>query len=77
MVDFENWIVDALKAHGGRASLLAVAEHIWANHKLELEADKKIFFTWQYRMRWAATKLRKTGVMKAADQLINKAWELN
>lgn len=58
-MEFENWIVQALKANGGRASLLAVAKHIWQNHRSELEEDERVFYTWQYRMRWAAMKLRR------------------
>jgi len=77
MIDFENWIIDALKSHGGRASLIAVAKHIWDNHERELRSSGDLFYTWQYRIRWEATKLRKRGIMKSADEVEQKAWELN
>lgn len=74
--DLANAVVDALKANGGRASILAVAKHIWTNHKQNLEASGDLFFTWQYDMRWAANLLRRRGIMKAVDDSLPHAWEL-
>ncbi|PPD45312.1 MAG: hypothetical protein CTY15_04345 [Methylocystis sp.] len=49
----------AVRANGGTATVVEVAQYIWKNHEAELKASGKLFFTWQYDMRWAALKLRK------------------
>ncbi|WP_026060530.1 hypothetical protein [Pseudaminobacter salicylatoxidans] len=64
--DLVDWVVAALKAAGGSASILYVAKHIWEQHQNELK-ENDLFFTWHYDMRWAATELRKRGTMVAAE----------
>lgn len=54
------WVREALGALGGRAEIIAVAKHVWANHEADLK-DGDQFFTWQYDMRWAAQTLRDKG----------------
>ncbi|MFD0859115.1 hypothetical protein [Roseovarius aquimarinus] len=61
--DLKIWVVDALKDKGGKSTIIEVARHIWENHEHELRASGDLFFKWQYDMRWAATALRKEGVM--------------
>jgi len=56
--DFMPWVVDALRAHGGRASVVEVCRHIWTHHEKQLREAGDLFYTWQYDVRWAATKLR-------------------
>ena len=78
--DLKWWIVDALKAYGGKAFIIDVAEHIWTNHSKELETNRNLFFRWQYVMRWAALELRKDKIMtnnKPQDpwELTEKGWE--
>lgn len=74
--DLEDWVRNALHAHGGRASLVNVARHIWENHEEELRRSRDLFFTWQYDMRWAADMLRRKGVMKSAEISPRGIWEL-
>ena len=59
--ELKKWVKDALRQHGGTASLLDVAKHIWTNHESDLRASGDLFYTWQYDMRWACTDLRKDG----------------
>ena len=75
--DLKGWVVDAIRAHGGNARLIEVAKHIWQNHNEELKRSGDLFYTWQYDMRWAATVLRKSGVMKSAEMSRAGRWELN
>lgn len=74
--DLVDWVYQALKAHSGKSKIATVAEHIWEHHEKELAASGDLFFTWQYDMRWAATRLRKTGKMKAAEDSPTGVWEL-
>ncbi len=57
--DFQKWVLSAIKAGGGSATILDVAKHIWKNHEKEIKSSENMFFKWQYDMRWAATVLRK------------------
>jgi hypothetical protein len=65
--DLVPWIVDGLKANGGRVHFIEIAKHIWANHRREIETSGNFFYKWQYEMRWAgdqlvkARKIRKNG----------------
>ncbi|NGM44687.1 hypothetical protein G5B31_03975 [Rhodobacter sp. SGA-6-6] len=56
--DLENWVIEAIRATGGEASIVEVAKYIWANFRKELEGSGDLFYTWQYDMRWAAQNLR-------------------
>lgn len=73
--DLVDWVREALEEAGGSASILYVAKFIWNRHADALE-DTDMFFTWQYDMRWAATELRKRGVMVAADEDRRGRWTL-
>lgn len=64
--DLKDWVVAALRAQGGSAHLLDIAKWLWDNHEQELRASGNLFYTWQYDMRWAATRLRHEGVLEAA-----------
>jgi hypothetical protein len=74
--DLKAWVVEALHAQGGRAHLIDVAKYIWNEYKEELERSGDLFYTWQYDMRWAATALRKRGVMKPSVMSPSGKWEL-
>ena len=73
--DLQKWVIDALKANGGEASILYVAKHIWEHHQNDLKGQD-LFYSWQYDMRWAATELRKTGILVAADDDRRGKWTL-
>jgi len=70
-----GWIVDALESmHGWQGTIVDVCEHVWKNHRNELKGD--IFYTWQYKIRWAAHDLRKQGIMKRYSPRNRGVWEL-
>lgn len=75
--DLKTWVVDALKHHGGEATLISVARHIWSNHEAELRASGDLFFKWQYDMRWAALSLRHDGILLPADHSPRGSWKLS
>jgi len=72
--DLIPWIVDALKANGGRTYYLEIAKHIWANHKSEIERSGDFFYKWQYEMRWAGDTLVRQRKMKKHGP--SGIWEL-
>lgn len=74
--DLQDWVVEALRTNGGRATLVEVAKHIWKSHERDLRSSGDLFYTWQYDMRWAANGLRRRNIMKAAEVSPNGVWEL-
>lgn len=61
----------------GSGTILDVCKMFWREHEEELKASGDLFFTWQYDIRWAATTLRKEGIMKAAPLSETGVWELS
>jgi len=72
----QEWIVEALRKLGGKALIVDVAEHIWKHHKDELERDRILFFTWQYRMRWSAKQLVDKRFLRKEKRGANSVWVL-
>jgi len=74
--DLGDWVVEALRAHGGSARIPEICSHVWSSHEAELRSSADLFFTWQYDIRWAATALRQGRVLKAAEISPHGVWEL-
>lgn len=74
--DLRNWVIEALKAHNGSASLVQVCKYVWEKYENELRRSGDLFFTWQYDIRWAATYLRKEGIMPPTGLSQRGIWEL-
>ncbi len=74
--DLQDWVIEALKAKGGQAKVFDVCKYIWDNYEDELKNSGRLLYTWQYDVRWAAQKLRDSGVMKPVRGSKNKPWEL-
>jgi hypothetical protein len=72
--ELQDWVIAALKSHGGAASIVQVAKYIWAHHEAELRASGDLFYTWQYDMRWACTRLRERKVVQAAEASNRGEW---
>lgn len=71
-----EWVIEALKAKDGRASIVQVCQYVWDKYEKALRESGDLFFTWQYDIRWAADQLRNAGVMKSADLSPKGIWEL-
>jgi len=74
--DLKTFIVNALKAKNNKAKLIDICKFIWANYETELRNSGDLFFTWQYDVRWAATQLRKEGILKPVEEQQNGFWEI-
>lgn len=74
--DLKAWVLEAVRSSGGSASVLEVAEHLWATHEADLRASGPLFYTWQYDMRWCATALRHDGVLAPAAPGVAGKWRL-
>jgi len=74
--DLMSWVYEALAEHGGEASIVDVAKHIWARHETDLTTSGNLFYTWQYDMRWAAKRLRDDGKVAAPEASPRGTWAL-
>lgn len=74
--DLEPWILSALRAFGGSASIPRICEWIWTNHQSDLRNGGDLFYTWQYDIRWSAHRLRRDGRLRAASVLPQGAWQI-
>jgi hypothetical protein len=74
--DLQNWIVDALERRGGSGSLVDVCRDVWQTHEPELRMSGDLFYTWQYDIRWAAQKLRDTGVLVPDEEAPRGIWKM-
>lgn len=72
-----EWVLNALIALRGQATIKDVHKHIWKHHQKEIESSEDLFYNWQYEVRWAASKLRKDGRMKTSKDTQRGKWELN
>lgn len=75
--DLVNWLEAVLGGLGGEATLVEVSRRIWEQHEEELRASGDLFYTWQYDLRWAAHRLRRSGRMKAAEDAPSGTWQLS
>ena len=74
--DLQEWVIRALKAQGGSGTIVEVARHLWANHEAELKNSGDMFYTWQYDMRWACTRLRERKIVQSAEISARGEWKL-
>ncbi|HHF2903019.1 TPA: hypothetical protein ACPJZ5_000776 [Vibrio diabolicus] len=74
--DLQDWVLNALKDLGGSGTIVDVAKVLWKEHEQELKSSGDMFYTWQYDMRWAATKLREQSKIKSAEESPRGVWLL-
>jgi hypothetical protein len=74
--DLPSYVIEALKAKRGSASILDVCKYVWAKHEKDIRSTDGLFYTWQYDIRWAATELRNSKIMKPAEVSPKGIWEL-
>jgi hypothetical protein len=74
--DLPDVLYKVLSDLGGQANIITVCKLVWEKYKSDLEKSGDLFYCWQYDIRWAATELRKTGRMKAAEVSPKGIWEI-
>ena len=57
-------------------TIVNISKCIWKQYKHRLLVSGDLFYTWQYDFRWAATDLRKRGIMKSTADSQRGFWEL-
>lgn len=74
--DLPDILYNSIKEMGGQTNIIEVCKYVWQHYQQELFNSGDLFYTWQYDIRWAATELRKTKRMKAAEQSPRGIWEI-
>jgi hypothetical protein len=72
--DLMPWVVDGLKANGGRVHFIEIAKYIWINHRRAIESSGDFVYKWQYEMRWAGNTLVRQKKIKKLEK--TGVWEL-
>ena len=74
--DLPDLLFQTIVSLKGAATIVDACKLFWDQHEKELKQSGDLFYTWQYDIRWAATELRKTGRMKAAEISPRGIWEV-
>ena len=61
----------------GESTIIRVCKAFWEEYENELRNSEDLFYTWQYDIRWAATKLRKSSIMINAETSPFGIWQLS
>ncbi|MEG1070867.1 MAG: hypothetical protein RSE01_03480 [Akkermansia sp.] len=69
--DLPNILYDIIKSLNGKATMMDVFKCFWNKYGNQLTINDDLFYTWNYDIRWAATKLRKEDRMKPASRREN------
>ena len=75
--DLQLWVLRALADLGGHGTIVQVARYIWDAHEDDLRDSDDLFFTWQYDLRWAAYRLRKSGHLVPVGGRRDQDWTLS
>ena len=70
----KDWVLEALQSLDGKAKVIQITRKIWEQHKGDLDEADKLFYTWQYDMRWAAKVLRDEGKLMPAKDIPRGTW---
>lgn len=74
--DLPDKLYETMSALSGKGTVVEVSKKFWEMNEQELSNSGDLFYTWQYDIRWAATKLRDAGKIKQADDSPKGVWEL-
>ena len=56
---YSEWVFEALKNLGGKATLIDTGKEIWKLHENDIKRSGDETFTWQYDYRWELQNLEK------------------
>lgn len=74
--DLPEKLYKTLKLMGRKGTIIEICKVFWDEYEEKLRESGDLFYTWQYDIRWAATELRKSGKMKAAEFSKKGVWEI-
>ncbi|MEA4961095.1 hypothetical protein [Lutispora sp.] len=75
-IDLPGLLEKTLISLGGRGTIVEICKAFWERHEKDLRNSGDLFYTWQYDIRWAATKLREDKKLKSKEISPKGVWEL-
>lgn len=69
--DLPELLYNTIKELGGKADMMTIFKKFYHDNEQLLKKSGDLFYTWNYDIRWAATKLRKKNKMRPARQWEN------
>ena len=73
--DLQSLVVEALKKLSGEAQIWQICKYIWDHYENDLRSSGKIFYTWQYDVRWAGQILRNNEIIENTKEV--GVWKLS
>lgn len=68
------WLVEALDSLGGEGTMAEISRQIWLKHEADLRSKGRLFYTWQYDLRWVAQAYKHIRVDRVGD---SSTWRLS
>jgi hypothetical protein len=72
--DLSIWVLKAVAAHKGQATIVEICKHVWENHETELRESGNLFYTWGYDIRWAGQWLRDNEYLQPKETCPRGVW---
>ncbi|MCL2176555.1 MAG: hypothetical protein FWB72_01180 [Firmicutes bacterium] len=69
--DLPQILYELIKDMGGSGKMMDIFKKFWEQNKNAISDKSDLFYTWNYDIRWAATKLRREKRMKPASRQEN------
>lgn len=72
--DLASWVVEAVVAHKGQATIVEICKYVWEHHEKELRESGNLFYTWGYDIRWAGQWLRDNEYLQPKEANARGVW---
>lgn len=72
--DLTGWVIEAITAYNGEATIVQICKYVWDHHEIELRESGDLFYTWGYDIRWAAQWLRDNDYLLPIEACKRGVW---
>jgi hypothetical protein len=72
--DLAGWVIEAVAAHNGEATIVQICKYVWENHEQDLRQSGNLFYTWGYDIRWAGQWLRDNEYLQPKEACPRGVW---
>lgn len=70
----KQWVIEAVAAHNGEATIAQICKYVWENHEPDLQVSGNLLYTWGYDIRWAGQRLRDNGYLQPSKACKRGVW---
>ena len=72
--DLAGWVMEAIAANKGEATIVQICKHVWDHHEDDLRGSGDLFYTWGYDIRWAGQWLRDNAYLLPVEACKRGVW---